>query len=151
MTTEISFQLFGKGGFINPTPWSFAIQDPSLGSARYAIPFYDFETRQFLQKQTRDFDGGWRWFDAYDIDALTIYNIKLDRRAYAHITHLEIENALVSPELVLLCAKSCVIVEHSYYTCREYVLDYIRALANRTRIKILEEIRGESKSRLHSV
>jgi hypothetical protein len=149
MSDDISFRLFGEGGFINPTQWSYASTDSSRQGERWGLMFYDHRAGKFLQKQTQEFDGGWRWFDAFDIAALTVYNVKLERRAYTHITHEEIEDTFISAEFVLFCAKSRVVVEHNYYTAREYVLDSIKAMFQKARIEIMKEISGDPH--LHSV
>lgn len=148
MSDDISFNLFGDGGFINPTPWSHS---HDRAQHRWTVPFYDANTGRFLQKQTSDFDGGWRWFNAYDIDALTIYNQKLDRRAYFHLTHEDMVGSRLQPELLLYWAKSIVLVEHRYYTGMNWLEDHIRALARRAMIEIKKEIRGDDSPHLHSV
>lgn len=137
----VSFNLFGEGGFINPTPWSFAASERDI---RWQVPFYDAASGRFLQKQVSDFDGGWRWFNAYDAEALTIYNRKLDKRAYFHLTQVDMVDSVLSPECLLFWAKSMVLVEHRYYIMRNWLEDHIRAMARRTTIEVLKEIHGES-------
>lgn len=146
MSDDISFNLFGEGGFINPTPWSHT-QDRA--QARWTVPFYDERTGTFLQKQTSEFDGGWRWFDAYEAAALTIYNQKLDRRAYFHLTHIDMVDTCLSPECLLFWAKSMVLVEHRYYVTKNWLEDHIRALARKAAVEIHKEIHGDTKTYLH--
>lgn len=147
MSDEISFNLFGEGGFINPTRWS---QAPVL-EERFDVPFYDHRSGSFMQKQSRDFDGGWRWFDAYDVEALTIYNVKLDKRAYFHLTQRDMVNSVLQPELLLYWAKCMVMVEHRYYTTKNWLEDHIRAMARQALIEIKKEIHGDDSPHLHSV
>lgn len=146
MSDEISFRLFGEGGFINPTPWSYG-----RVAADSQLLFYDAGDGIFRRKQTRSFDGGWRWFDAYDVDALTIYNTGFDRRAYWHLTHEDLENTLLTPECLLYWVKSMVLVEHNYYTAKNWLEDHIQALSRRVEIEIKKEIRGDDSSHLHPV
>lgn len=148
MSDSISFNLFGEGGFINPTPWSHA-QDRA--SNRWLIPFYDHRTGQFLRKQSTEFDGGWRWFDAYEVEALTIYNQKLDKRAYFQLTHIDMMDSRLTPECLLLWAKCMVLVDHHYYISKNWLEDHIRALARRSAIEIKKEIHGDDSPYLHSV
>lgn len=154
MSDEVSFNLFGEGGFINPTPWSHTQSQGPIGSkdwarGRWTIPFYDARTGVFLQKQTSEFDGGWRWFDAYEVEALTIYNQKLDKRAYFHLTQIDIVDTRLSPECLLFWAKSMVLVEHRYYVTKNWLEDHIRAMARRAMIEIRKEIYGEPNDRSH--
>lgn len=148
MSDELSFNLFGEGGFINPTRWSHAREN----EARFDIPFYDSYTGEFRKKQSRDFDGGWRWFDEFEGDALCIYNVKLDRRAYFHLTRTDMVGTYLQPETLLDWAKSMVMVEHHYYTTKNWLEDHIRALGRKAMIEIRKEIRGDDASpHLHSV
>ena len=149
MSDDISFNLFGEGGFINPTPWSYS----NHGRERFETPFYDSYSGSFRQRQTSDFDGGWRWFDAYDIEALTIYNQKLDKRAYFHLTAIDMVSTRLTPECLLFWAKSMVLVDHRYYTFKNWLEDHIRALARKANIEIMKEIRGDGNfiTHLHSV
>ena len=147
MSDEISFNLFGEGGFINPTRWSYNYKDEE----RFLVPFYDHHSGRFMQKQSSDFDGGWRWFEEYEASALCIYNTKLDRRAYYHLTRIDMVDTRLTPELLLYCAKSMVLVEHRYYTTKNWLEDYIRALARQALIEIKKEIRGDDSPHLHSV
>ncbi len=147
MSTEISFQLFGDGGFINPTPWSH-----TPDQSRFLVPFYDQASGTFLQKQSRDFDGGWRWFDEYEGCALTIYNRALHPQAYFNLTHADIVDTRLQPETLLLWAKCMVLVEHQYYVSKYWLEDHIRALARRASLDITKEIRGGNyRSHLHPV
>lgn len=153
MNDIVSFNLFGEGGFINPTPWSFAASERDI---RWQVPFYDSVSGRFLQKQVSDFDGGWRWFDAYDIDALTIYNRKLDPRAYYHLTHMDMVDSRLTPECLLFWAKSMVLVDHRHYIGMNWLEDRIRATARRATIELMKEIKGDEsngsdRSHLHSV
>lgn len=150
MSDDVSFNLFGEGGFINPTPWSHS---GDRAQHRWSVPFYDHRTGAFLQKQTSDFDGGWRWFRAYDVDALTIYNQKLDKRAYFLLTQIDMVDSVLQPECLLFWAKSMVLVEHRYYITKNWLEDRIRAMARRVEIEIKKEIRGEpgDRTHLHSV
>lgn len=150
MSDSISFNLFGEGGFINPTPWSHT-QDRA--QHRWSVPFYDHRTGTFMQKQTSEFDGGWRWFNAYNEEALTIYNQKLDKRAYFLLTDRDMEDSVLSPECLLFWAKSMVLVEHRYYVSKNWLEDHIRALARKATIEVTKEIKGESgnSTHLHSV
>lgn len=147
MSDEVSFNLFGEGGFINPTRWSHERRNEE----RFLIPFYDSRSGTFLQKQTTEFDGGWRWFNAYDVGALTVYNVKLDKRAYWHLTQTDMVGSRLSPELLLYWVKSMVLVEHRYYTTKNWLEDHIRALARKAMIEIRKGIRGDDEPHLHSV
>lgn len=151
MSDMISFNLFGEGGFINPTPWSYAETDPSRKGGRWALSFYDSNTGRFMQKQTSEFDGGWRWFDQYENNSMCIYNVKLDRRAYFDLGRIDLVGSLLLPEQLLLWAKSMVIVDHNFYTAKNWLEDHIRALARRAAIEIKKEIRGDDEPHLHSV
>ena len=122
MERTVSFPLFADGGFVNPTSWAAHLPPESLGPA-----VWDFSAGRWRAKQTREFDGGWRWYDQYDKDILVLYNVKLSRQAHTDIPHLEIEDTLVGPEFVLMCAKSRVILEHNFFTAREFLQDKIRA------------------------
>lgn len=144
MSIELSFNVLGDGGFINPTPWSFAIQN-----ARISTLFYETSTGTFSRKQTSDFDGGWRWFDAYDLEAITIYNQRLDRRAYFHLSILDVQRTRLQPEILLYWAKCMVLVEHNFYVATNWLEDSIRASARRAMIEITKEIRGEPENRSH--
>lgn len=151
MSDELSFNLFGDGGYINPTRWSYAETDPSRHGGRWGLAFYDSRTGQFHQKQASDFDGGWRWFDEHEGCALTIYNIKLDRRAYFNLTRIDIVGTRLTPECLLLWAKSMVAVDHNFYTAMNWLEDSIRAMAQRAAIEIKKEIRGDDSPHLRSV
>lgn len=147
MSDDLSFNLFGEGGFINPTRWSHTKEN----EARFDVPFYDHHTGEFRQKQSRDFDGGWRWFDEYEGDALCIYNVKLDRRAYFHLTRIDMVDTPLQAECLLYWAKSMVMIEHRYYTAKNWLEDHIRALARKAAIEIKKEIRGDNQPHLHPV
>jgi hypothetical protein len=147
MSDVVSFNLFGQGGFINPTCWGHSAHIPN----RFNVPFYDSFTGGFVQKQSRDFDGGWRWFDEYEGGALCIYNTKLDRRAYFHLTHTDMVDSRLQAELILYWAQSMVLVEHHYYTAKNWLEDHIRALARKAAIEIHKEIHGDTKTHLHPV
>jgi hypothetical protein len=148
MSDEISFNLFGEGGFINPTRWSHS---PTL-EERFEIPFYDPWAGGFMKKQSRDFDGGWRWFDTYEGDTMCIYNTKLDRRAHWHLTRTDLVDTRLTPECLLLWVKGMVLVEHQYYTAKNWLEDHIRAMARKAMIEIKKEIHGDDNSaHLHSV
>ncbi len=151
MSDELSFNMFGEGGFINPTRWSYAETDPSRRGSRWGLMFYDSASGRMLQKQASDFDGGWRWFEEYEAHALCIYNIKLDRRAYFHLTRIDMVDSVLTPELLLYWAKSMVIVDHNFYTAKNWLEDHIRAMARRAMIEIKKEIRGDDSPHLHSV
>lgn len=153
MSDVVSFNLFGEGGFINPTKWSYADGPDSPGRAaeRWLVPFYDHHTGQFRQRQAADFDGGWRWYDEYEGCALCIYNKMLDPRAYFHLTHIEMANTLLTPECLLLWAKSMVLVDHHYYVSKNWLEDHIRALARKATIEIKKEIHGDDSPHLRSV
>lgn len=129
--SDVVFRLFGDGGFVNPVP-----------HPRFSLSFYDSDTGRFSPKQSSEFDGGWRWFDAHDVAALTIYNVKLHRQAYYLLTHEEIEDTCNGAEFVLLCAQSKVIVDHSYFTARDYVQDTIVAMFNQLRREIFGAVRS---------
>lgn len=148
MSDEISFNLFGEGGFINPTPWSYSLDK---ATDRWSVPFYDSYSDRFTQKQPADFDGGWRWFDAFDIAALTIYNKKMDRRAYFHLTQIDMMDTRLRPEVLLMWAKGMVLVDHCYYTNKNWLEDHIRALAQRAEIEIMEEMIGDDYTHVCSV
>jgi hypothetical protein len=126
----VVFKLFGDAGFVNPTPWPSGI-GPSV---------WDDSTGVWRAKQTRDFDGGWRWFDKHgDNDALMIYNVKLHKMAYYILTHEEIVDTCIGPEFILLCAKSHVLCDHNFFTARDWVIDRIRA----DFLKLRREIFGD--------
>lgn len=145
---DVSFNLFGKEGFINPTPWGPVEEN----KARFDIPFYDSSTGEFRQKQPRDFDGGWRWFNpSYEADALVIYNVKLDRRAHWALTATDMEDSVLPPEQLLYWVKSMVLVEHRYYTAKSWLEDHLRAVVRTTQIQIQKEIYGDDSPHLHSV
>lgn len=148
MSDEVSFNLFGDGGFINPTPWSYV----GTNEDRFLVPFYDSRTEAFYQKQSSEFDGGWRWFNAYDVDAITIYNQKLNKQAYFQLTAQDAVSSRLQPEVLLYWAKCMVLVEHRYYTFRNWLEDQIRAMARQATIEIIQEIRGDDDfTHLHSV
>lgn len=154
MSDVVSFNLFGEGGFINPTKWSYADGPDSPGRAagRWLVPFYDHWSGQFKKKQAAEFDGGWRWFEEYEAAALCIYNKLLDRRAYFLLSRTDIVGTQLQPECLLLWAKSMVLVDHHYYVSKNWLEDHIRALARRTMIEIKKEIHGDDdSSHLHSV
>lgn len=156
MSDAVSFELFGEGGFINPTRWSYSETDSSRRGDRWTLAFYDERTGRYLQKQASDFDGGWRWFDEYEGDALCIYNTKLDRRAYFHLTRTDIVDTQLQPEVLLLWAKSMVVIDHNHYTAMNWLEDKIRAMARKAMIEIRKEIYGDepdgpNRSHLHSV
>lgn len=154
MGDTISFNLFGEGGFINPTAWGYS-DGPGSGRAseRWLVPFYDHYSGKFLQKQVANFDGGWRWYDEYEGCAIAIYNKGLDKRAYFLLTHTDMVDTRLTPECLLFWAKSMVLVEHRYYVTKNWLEDHIRAMARRAMIEITKEIRGEPDdcSHLHSV
>lgn len=131
MSDSISFNLFGEGGFINP-----GSMDRLLSYARF---------------HSYDFDGGWRWFDAYEVEALTIYNRRLNRQAYYHLRMLDIQGTRLQPEVLLMWAKAMVIIEHLYYENKFWLEDHIRALARHATIEIKKEICGDDSPHLHSV
>ncbi len=147
MSDEISFNLFGEGGFINPTRWSHSEREYE---ERMLVPYYDHHSGEFRQKQSRDFDGDWRWFEEYEASALCIYNVKLDRRAYFHLTRIDMVDSLLQPETLLYWAKSMVMVEHRYYTTKNWLEDHIRAMARRAMIEIRKEIRGDDSPHLQA-
>ena len=148
MSDELSFNLFGDGGFINPTPWSYG-----RGGARVSVLFYNAGSGTFSHKQGQDYDGGWRWFDAYEVDALTIYNKKLHPQAYFQLTHTDLAGTRLQAEVLLLWAKCMVLVEHEYFMSKYWLEDHIRALARKASIEITKEIRGDGNfiTHLHSV
>lgn len=148
MSDVVSFNLFGEGGFVNPTKWSYDADERDI---RWQVPFYDSSSGRFLQKQVSDFDGGWRWFDQYENYAITIYNRKLDRRAYFDLTHMDLRNSVLQPECLLYWAKSMVLVDHWYYMSKNWLEDYIRALARKAMIEIKKEIHGDDSPHLHPV
>lgn len=113
----VVFPLFSDGGFVNPTPWPSGI----------APQVWDFNAGYWRAKQTREYDGGWRWFPRYDSCATCIYNVKLHRMAYYNVTDQELEDTCIGPEFVLLCAKSHVMIDHNFYTARDWLHDKIRA------------------------
>jgi hypothetical protein len=123
--SDVVFRLFGDGGFVNPVP-----------HPRFSLSFYEHSTGKFSPKQSSEFDGGWRWFDAHNMAALTIYNVKLHRQAYHLLTHEEIEDTCNGAEFVLLCAQSKVIVEHNFFNARDYVQDVLRAEVAKLRQEI---------------
>lgn len=147
MSDTVSFNLFGEGGFINPTRWSYGGDQ-----SRFELSFYDEGSGTFRKKQGRNFDGGWRWFDRYDEMALTIYNVSLNKQAYFDLTHVALRNTRLTAECLLYWAKCMVLVEHNYHTNREMLLDHIRALSRQAMIDIKREIHGDGNfTHLHSV
>lgn len=138
MEATVSFPLFGDGGFVNPTLWQPSYPG-ELPPEAFGPAVWDFDYGRWRVKQTREFDGGWRWFDTYDIAALTLYNVKLDKRSFTLITHQEIENTLIGPEFVLMCAKSRVILDHNFFTARKMMADKIRSNFLKLRRELLSE------------
>lgn len=122
MTRALVTPLFVDGGFVNPT----------LSAGRFLLSFFDSRTGQFLPKQSARFDGGWRWFQSYENDVMTIYNVSLNRMAHAVITSIEMVNSH-SPEFTLLCAQSRVLVDHNAFEAKFWVIDKIRADFNKLR------------------
>lgn len=116
MEHTVSFPLFASGGFVNAT--LFSVPGPIV---------WDFQAGFWRAKQTREFDGGWRWYDSYTASALALYNVKLHKMAHTVISHKEIEDSANGPEFVLLCAKSRVIVDHNAFEAKEMAIDKIRA------------------------
>lgn len=127
MGKVLIFPLFARDGIVNPTPWPQP--SPELTAEKYGPAFYDADTGLWHVKQGPRFDGGWRWYTSDLVDAITIYNVLFDRRAYADITHLEIEDTVNGPEFVLHCAKVRCLLDHNCYAASNYVQTYIKRLA----------------------
>jgi len=108
--------LFADGGFVNPT---------GLAS-RFLLSFFDSATGRFLPKQSARFDGGWRWYESDMAATITIYSLSLNRMAFADITHEELEDSW-SPEFMLFCAQSRVLVDHNAFETKFWLIDKIRA------------------------
>ena len=137
MSDEISYSLFDREGYLNTTP------------ARFYVPFWDQDTGQFRRKQSRDFDGGWRWFESHEGDCLTIYNTKLHPRAYATLTRTDMVDSRLQPETLLNFTRAHAIMEHGFCVATDQLIDYIQAIVNRARREIKEEICGESSNGSH--
>lgn len=130
MEPRVSFQLFGSDGWVNPP----------RPMKRISRLFYDAATGQFLTKQDRNFDGGWRWFNAAMFDGMVLYNPLLHPQACVNITKKEINDsglrARYTAEALLLWKQAQAIVDANYFTARDEVLDAIRAMANRARAEL---------------
>lgn len=144
MGKVLIFPLFAREGIVNPTPWPQP--SPELPDEKYGPAFFDADTGKWHVKQGPRFDGGWRWYESDMVSAITIYNVLFDRRAYADITHLEIENCDpergTTAEFILHCAKIRCLLDHNFYAASDHVQAYIQRLARLHRRDIHEDLRG---------
>lgn len=109
----VEFPLFRDGGFVNPT--------------RISPPVWDFDCAEWRQKQGPSFDGGWRWFHRYDGDSIVIYNTQLHKQACHVLSTQELEDSIQTAEFELQCAQAHVMVEHNFFTSRDWLHNKIRA------------------------
>lgn len=113
---EVVSRLFGDSGFVTPTAMA----------NRFLLSFWDSDTGRWLQKQDRNFDGGWRWFRSDMGSFLTLYNVKLHNMAFTDITDEQLMDT-TNPEFLLLCAQSRVLVDHNAFEIQFAVIEKIRA------------------------